>query len=415
MIGSPRRACSRLPHWRSTLRAALLALIAATAIADAVLGVAAQDSVAGQISSKRYIVIDAATGEIFAQKGADQQVAIASLTKIFTTIQALELAPLNTVITTDESDLFGASSTTMGFGPGERFTLNDLLYGMLLPSGNDAAHAVARSLGAQPGDTPQQSVDRFVAAMNVRIADMGLRETKLVNPHGLGVPGHYSSAHDLADFARYAIGYPTFMKIIGTAEYSTPDGAYSVGNTNKLLGGVPVYVDGLIGGKTGYDDDAGYCLIEIARRGADTMIAVTLDGVAPDVWYEDNATLLEYGFAREAARIAAGKPITGPTVDFRDPDAAVIQREVTPGGSFGAPATPAPTMPSATAAPGSAPVATAVPTPKPDAANGGGTRWGIIVAAAIALLIVGAGIAVAGMRGARVGGSGSSPTDPDPP
>jgi len=137
-------------------------------------GARAQDDLGDAISSQRYIVIDAASGEVFAEKDAHQQVAIASLTKIFTTIEAIERAPLSLEITTDESDLFDESSTTMGFGPGETFTLEELLYGTMLPSGNDAAHAIARALGFQEGDTPEESVARFVSWMNERVRNMGL-------------------------------------------------------------------------------------------------------------------------------------------------------------------------------------------------------------------------------------------------
>ena len=168
------------------------------------------------LSSKRFIVIDADTGEIIAEQNADQEVAIASLTKMFTTIEALERGRLDQRITTKPSDLFDANSTTMGFGPGETFTLEELLYGMMLPSGNDAAHAVARALGAQPGDTDQESVDRFVGYMNERAQNMGLTNTQFVNPHGWGVDGHYSTARDVATFAMYAMQYPEFEKIIGT-------------------------------------------------------------------------------------------------------------------------------------------------------------------------------------------------------
>ncbi|MEZ4506188.1 MAG: serine hydrolase [Thermomicrobiales bacterium] len=195
----------------------------------------AQISELDGISSKRYIVIDAETGEVFVEHNADEEVAIASLTKIFTTIEALELADLNTPITTNSSDMFGADSTTMGFGPGETFTLNDLLYGMMLPSGNDAAHAIARSLGYQQGDSDDQAVSNFIDLVNQRIADMGLTNTHLENPHGLSEDGHYSTARDLAAFTMYALKYPTFQQLIGASSYQT-DSGYFVSNTNKLLG-----------------------------------------------------------------------------------------------------------------------------------------------------------------------------------
>ncbi len=292
------------------------------------------------VSSKRYIVIDADTGEVFVAHNADEKVQIASLTKVFTTIEALELADLNTPITTNSSDLFGADSTTMGFGPGETFSLQDLLYGMMLPSGNDAAHAIARSLGYQEGDTDQQAVEHFMDLINQRVADMGLKNTHLKNPHGLSENGHYSTARDIATFTMYALRYPTFQQVIGASSHTTADGFYYVSNTNKLLNGYA----GLIGGKTGYDDEAGYCLVEVATRDGSTMISVTLDGVAPDIWYQDNAILLDYAFEAKAERESAGRQITNDIVTFRDPDAALILAQSRAGSSIGAipDATPSP-------------------------------------------------------------------------
>ncbi len=276
-----------------------------------------------QIHSKRYIVIDADTGYVFAQKNAHERVAIASLTKTFTAIEALETAPLDTKITTAQADIPPASATRMGFGPGETFTLEDLLYGMLLPSGNDAARAIARSLGHEEGDTsPQQSLDRYVGWMNQRAQDIGLKDTHLVNPDGWGVKGHYSTAWDVATWIRYAMHYPEFMKIIGTSSYTTANGAYTVTNTNKLMN----EYSALLGGKTGYDDDAGWCLIEIARKDGHTMIGVTLDGIAPDDWYDDNRVLLEYGFQQTHQLAASGQAFSGDVVTYRDPGAAEIAR-----------------------------------------------------------------------------------------
>jgi D-alanyl-D-alanine carboxypeptidase len=282
------------------------------------------------ISSKRYIVIDADTGEVFVEHNADEQVPIASLTKVFTTIEALELASLDTTITTKSSDLFGADSTTMGFGPGETFTLRDLLYGMMLPSGNDAAHAIARALGSQEGLTDDQAVANFMDRINQRVKSMGLTNTQLKNPHGLSEDGHYSTARDIAIFTMYALQYPTFQQVIGTSSYSTESGYY-ITNTNRLLGN---YV-GIVGGKTGYDDEAGYCLVEVATRDGSTMISVTLDGTAPDVWYQDNAILLDYAFEAKAEREAAGRQITNNRVSYRDPDAAGIIAQSRGGASIG--------------------------------------------------------------------------------
>jgi D-alanyl-D-alanine carboxypeptidase len=280
-----------------------------------------------QIHSTAYIVIDADTGEIFAQKNAHDHRAMASLTKVFTATEALHRAALDRQITTEDSDVFDDSSTRVGFGAGETFSLEDLLYGMLLPSGNDAAHAIARDLGTEPGDSGEAGYDRFISWMNERIKLMGLTDTNLVNAHGWGVPNHYSSAYDLATFMRYAVQSPEFLNVISTSNYTTANG-YSFGNTNKLLN---TYGD-LIGGKTGYDDDAGYCLIEVAQRDGNTMISVTLDGVAPDDWYDDNRVLLDYAFDQKAAR---GGQIEGDVAAYTNPDVALLSSASSAGGVLG--------------------------------------------------------------------------------
>lgn len=299
------------------------ALVATLLLALEPSGAFAQEVEEPEIVSKRYIVVDAETGEIFAQRGAREPAAPASLTKIFTAIEAIEEAPPAYEIVTDEADLVDWDATQVGFGPGETFTAEDLLYGMMLPSGNDAARAIARVLGGEEGDTAETAVGRFMARVNGRIRDMGLTETNLVNPDGWGVPGHYSSAYDIAAFTMYALKYPRFVAAISTERFETSSGGYELVNTNKKLG----VDDDLIGGKTGYDDTAGYCLMQIARRGDDTMIAVTLDGVAPDVWYDDNRALLDYAFAVKAAREEGASAGTiGEVVRYLDPDAAVISR-----------------------------------------------------------------------------------------
>ena len=352
-------------------------------------GARAQGDLGDAISSRRYIAIDATTGEVFAEKDAHDQVAIASITKVFTLIEAIERAPLSMEITTVEADVFDERSSTMGFGPGETFTLEELLYGMMLPSGNDAAHAIARAIAAEPGDTPEESVNRFVGYMNERVRAMGLTETNFVNPHGWGVPGHYSSAHDVAVFTMYALQYPTFVEIIGTRQYEVGD--YTLVNNNRLLqNGFP----GLIGGKTGFDFDSGWCLMVAAQRSSGTMMSVTLDGVAPDIWYQDNEVLLDYAFERKSERLAAGEPIAGDVVSFVDPDAAVVASMVTPGATLGqaaqAATTPLPNVPT--------PASTATSVGTAEGIDSGGRSrvaiaWivaGIVVLVAIGFRLLGA-------------------------
>jgi D-alanyl-D-alanine carboxypeptidase (penicillin-binding protein 5/6) len=311
-----------LGRWLSTLFAILV-------MAFLPIAIQAQEVPELKINSTRYVVVDSATGNIFAQRDANERVAIASLTKVFTAVQAIEMASPETIITTSDFDLrtpdggyFGSNGTLMGFDAGEEYTLEDMLYGMLLPSGNDAANAIARNLGYRDGDSDKEAVQHFMDLLNQRISDMGLKNTHLMNPHGWGVDDHYSSAADVAAFYRLASRYPLLVEIMGTHSYTTGDGAITVTNTNKSL----KMFDSVIAGKTGYDWDSGYCLVNIARRGDVEMIAVTLDGVAPDDWYDDNATLLEYGFEQADVLTKSGKPFDGDVAKYIDPSSAEIAR-----------------------------------------------------------------------------------------
>lgn len=315
----------------------------------------AQESPGLGLSSARYIVVDAETGYIYAEYNARQRVAIASVTKMFTAVQALEMASLDTVLTTKDWDLrtpdgnyFGSSGTLMGFGAGEQYTLRDLLYGMMLPSGNDAANTIARELGYQEGDTDAEAAQRFMDLLNQRIVDMGLTDTHFMNPSGWGVDDHYSTAADVATFGRLAANYPVLMAIMGTSSYTTANGAITVSNTNRSLTEYP----SVFAGKTGYDWDSGYCLINFATRtDGGTMIAVNLDGVAPGGWYSDNVSLLDYGFDQRATLVGSGNAFDGEIAAFQDPAPAEIARSTSSDASFAqspdlaAPDTTAPARP----------------------------------------------------------------------
>ncbi|MCA1667540.1 MAG: hypothetical protein LC793_09155 [Thermomicrobia bacterium] len=202
-----------------------------------------------------------------------------------------DLAPLDTKVTVQESDLVGESS--MGLVSGETLTVEALLYGLLLPSGNDAATTLARTLGAQPGDTtPAQSVQHFVDKMNAMAQALGTHETHFANPHGLDDPGHLTSAADLALIATAFAANPTLMRIAGTVTY---DGfGHTVHNLNKLLydGRYP----SVIGGKTGQTDNAGYTLVEIASQNGRQMLSIEL-GTTADAFWTDAIHLLAYGYA----------------------------------------------------------------------------------------------------------------------
>lgn len=318
--------------WRAVCRGFAVVVLGTLLLAPR-LPVSAQEVPELKVNSAQYIVIDAGTGEIFAQRRANDRAAMASLTKVFTAIEAIEAAPGETILETSEDDLLDANNSLMGFDAGERLRLEELLYGLMLPSGNDAALAIARNLGGQPGDDPERAVRRFVDRMNQRVIDMGLRDTHLVNPHGWGVPDHYTSPHDLATFVMYALRYPRFVELISAETYETAEG-FQLRNNNRLLTDLD-YPD-LVGGKTGYDWDAGWCLIEVAERDGSTMISVTFDGVHENGdWYDDNRVLLDYAFDQKSARDAADDQIIGERVSFLDPDAAVIGRGAASGAVLG--------------------------------------------------------------------------------
>ncbi|HET7037336.1 MAG TPA: D-alanyl-D-alanine carboxypeptidase [Thermomicrobiaceae bacterium] len=240
-----------------------------------------------QLTAQYAVVVDADTGKVLFDKDMDTPAAPASLTKIFTAAVALSSASLDQELTVDSYDLVGESS--MGLSAGQTVTLRTALYGMLLPSGNDAAMTVAQNLGALPGDTPQQSIDRFMARVNATAARLGLQHTHLVTPHGLDTPGHETTARDIAAISMFALRNPDFRTIIGSDTYHAE--GFDLVQANRLLDSYP----GLIGGKTGITDNAGYCLMEAAERDGHTIIAVVLKSTA-DAWYADASSLLDYGF-----------------------------------------------------------------------------------------------------------------------
>jgi len=243
------------------------------------------------VTAVAAVVVELSSGTILWGRNIHTQRAPASVTKMMTALVVADLATLDTKVTIQESDLVGESS--MGLENGETLPVEALLYGMLLPSGNDAATALARTLGTQPGDTtPAQSVQHFVDAMNAKAKALGTKETHFVNPHGLDEPGHLTSAADLALIATRFATNPTLMRIAGTVTY---DGfSHTVHTTNKLLydGRYP----SVIGGKTGQTDDAGYTLVEISSQNGRQMLSVEL-GTTADAFWTDAMHLLAYGYA----------------------------------------------------------------------------------------------------------------------
>lgn len=258
-------------------------LVAVTIVAALVLNsatVMAASSV--DIFAKAGCLIDAATKKILYQKNADMRMYPASTTKIVTLVVALKNGDLNSIVTVDE-DAAGCEGSSLDLKAGDKLTLHNLLYGMMLVSGNDAAEAVAVHVGG--------SREAFIKLMNEEACKSGALNTNFTNPHGLPDDNHYTTARDLALITAYAYDVPGFADIVGSSHKTIEfiDGQRYIVNTNKLLASY----QGANGVKTGYTSAAGYCLVAAAKRGEVQLVAVILNS---DKRYYDAEQLLDYGF-----------------------------------------------------------------------------------------------------------------------
>jgi len=239
---------------------------------------------APSIKGRAAIVVDLTTGQILYQQDQGTRYAEASLTKMMTAMVAADLTPLDTVITVPAAAT-QVEPNHMGISTGEKLTVRELLEGMLLDSGNDAAEALAMGI-----------VDRakFLDFMNQKAAALHLRATHFTNPSGLDDADHYSSAYDLAVVgATLLADYPDIRAIVGSKQvsiYSTPQHkAFNPINIDRLLSTYP----GAIGIKPGYTGAAGYCLAAAATRNGRTILTVVLGSTQH---FTDAATLLDFGF-----------------------------------------------------------------------------------------------------------------------
>jgi D-alanyl-D-alanine carboxypeptidase len=241
------------------------------------------DTAPPTLSARAAVVIDEASGAVLFAKDAHLRLAPASLTKIATAAVALEQGDLDQPVdvTIDSTAMRGSS--VMGLLPGDRFTLRDLLYGLMLPSGNDAALAIGRAISGSDG--------AFVQQMNLLAARLGLQDTHFVNAHGLSARGHLTSAYDLAILARYAMSVPGFAAIVATPAWEA-NGSRTIEltNVNTMLGSYP----GADGVKTGFTNQAGKTLVASATRDGHRLYAVVLNAPDRD---KDGAALLDWAFA----------------------------------------------------------------------------------------------------------------------
>lgn len=235
---------------------------------------------ASDISAKSAIIYEPVTGTVLYEKNADERMLVASTTKIMTALIALENCDLDEPVSI-KREYTGIEGSSMYLKAGESYTLEDLLYGMMLASGNDAALAVAGHVAG--------GVEQFAKLMNDKCAELGLQNSHFVNPHGLDAPEHYSSARDLALITAAAMENETFREIFSTVSRSINGVGYK--NHNKLL----TSCEGCTGGKTGYTDAAGRILVSSAERNGMELICVTISD--PKDW-EDHRAMYDECFAK---------------------------------------------------------------------------------------------------------------------
>jgi serine-type D-Ala-D-Ala carboxypeptidase (penicillin-binding protein 5/6) len=258
---------------------------------------------APKLNAGSWTLIDADTGLYLAGKNPDEQVSIASTTKIMVALVALdEDVDMNKQVEVSEeaASYAGPVKTKQGYiqysniglYPYDHVSAGDLLTAALVPSGTDADYALAEYLG-------DGSVDEFVAKMNDKAKELGLENTHFANPAGIDAPGNYSSAADLAKITREAMKYPEFREIVNMPEatISTQDREIDVVTTNLLVLPNSGYDYGpATGAKTGTSDQAGYCVVATAQSGDESYIAVVLDAAGDLQRFEAARTALEYGF-----------------------------------------------------------------------------------------------------------------------
>lgn len=256
------------------------------------------------VSAQAAIVMEASSGRVLFEKNAQAQLPMASTTKIITALVALEQGKPDAKVKVS-STAAGTEGSSMYLEAGEVMTLEELLYGLMLASGNDAAVAISEHFGG---------TEKFVKVMNRKAADIGAKNTHFENPNGLPHENHYSTAYDMALFTKEGLQNPDFAKIVSTKSYSISGNGKSyprtLTNHNKLL----KTMEDCIGVKTGFTKAAGRCLVSAVNRNGMTLICVTLN--APDDW-NDHRTLYTHAYSnyRLAPILQSGIPLASIPVE----------------------------------------------------------------------------------------------------
>lgn len=281
--GNSTRSCTKV---RNIFLIACIILFAAAVLPAAAVANHTAEPPEIRTDARAAALIDVGSGRILYSHNGDERLLIASLTKIMTAVVALENGNLTDIVTVSPSAV-GKEGSSIYLREGQQMTLHNLLYGLMLRSGNDAAAAIAEHIGG--------TEEGFVYMMNEKAAELGLANTSFRNPHGLDMEDHYSSAVDLAKLTAYALKNPDFREIVSTKVKRVPNSDPEARwdhiwyNKNKML----TLYEGADGVKTGYTKAAGRGLVSSATRDGRQLAAVTInDG---NDWL-DHARLLDWGF-----------------------------------------------------------------------------------------------------------------------
>ena len=239
------------------------------------------------INSRKYVIYDRLSGRCIYGKDENKQTAMASTTKIMTSIIVVENCNLKDIVTIT-SKAAGTGGSRLGLHTDDKITINDLLYGLMLRSGNDAAVALAIHIAG--------SVEEFAKLMNQKAEELGLKDTHFVTPHGLDNPNHYTTAFELAKITDYALKNETIAKIVKTKSttISINGRSMQINNTNELLG----TIEGVYGVKTGFTNNAGRCLVTSVKIGDMDLIIVVIGADTRKDRAKDSIKLIEYAFKR---------------------------------------------------------------------------------------------------------------------
>ena len=271
-----------------------------------------------EVSARAWALVDLGTGEYLAGERADEKLPMASTTKVMTGLVAFEMvaeggADLDeSVVVSEEAASFAVPAySNVGLFAGDVLSVRELLMATLISSGDDAAYALAEHLGGGNGEA---GVSRFVAMMNEKAREMGLRDTRFENPIGFDAEGHHTTAEELARMTLEAYDHPGFAETVGlrTASITTADREIPLQNTNELL----FSYEPAIGVKTGTTPGAGPSLVSAALSGDESYVAVVLDDEAR---FDDSAAVLEHGFAAHDRRevVRGGERLSEMPVPYR--------------------------------------------------------------------------------------------------